>query len=102
MRSLAIFVTSAILAVAALAQAPPKPAPASKPKPEAKNAVTVFIPRPLLPDAFAGWSADGSLKPSSDPAQLDQANSAALREYGFQDGILATYKREGQTLAIHA
>jgi hypothetical protein len=97
-----MIVCPAVLAVAALAQAPQKPAPAASAQTAPKNAVTVSVPRPLLPDSFAGWEAQGALKPVSDPAQADSVNAAALHEYGFQDGLVATYKREGDTLALRA
>ncbi len=93
-----ILILAIAFAAAIPAQAPPKPAS----QPVSQGAVTVSVPRPLLPEAFAGWTADGALKPVNDPAQIDQANAAALREYGFHDGIAATYKREGETLTVHA
>jgi hypothetical protein len=56
----------------------------------------------LLPEAFAGWAAQGPLKTLTDAAQADAANAAALKEYGFADGELATYKRSGETLTVRA
>ena len=38
--------------------------------------------KPLLPDAFAGWVAAEKPKAVTDPAELDSANAAALKEYG--------------------
>ena len=35
-------------------------------------------------------------------AQADAANAAALKEYGYQAGIEAIYKREGDTLTLRA
>ena len=58
--------------------------------------------RPLLPDGFAGWAAADKPKPVTDPAELDNANVAALKEYGFTGGVTATYKRDGETLTIRA
>ncbi len=79
----------------AAAQATPgKPAP-----------VTVELPpppKPLLPDAFAGWVAAETPKTVTDPAQADSANVAALKEYGFTDAVLANYKRDGETLTVRA
>ncbi|MFZ0394193.1 MAG: DUF6599 family protein [Terracidiphilus sp.] len=88
-----------ILAASALilpAAAQPKPAAAPRPK----NAVAISVPRPLLPQAFAGWVVAEPPKPLTDAAQADSANAAALKEYGFQNGLTATYKREGETLSV--
>ncbi len=79
----------------AAAQATPgKPAP-----------VTVELPpppKPLLPDAFAGWVAAEPPKNVIDPAQADSANVSALKEYGFTHAVLANYKRDGETLTVRA
>ncbi len=56
----------------------------------------------LLPEAFAGWTAQEPLKTLTDTAQADAANAAALKEYAFADGALATYKRSGETLTVRA
>ncbi len=42
------------------------------------------------------------LKTLADPAAVDGANSAALKEYGFQSAALANYKRDGETLSVRA
>lgn len=91
----------AILAAASLivpAAAQKKPAP----PPPHNSVTTISLPRPLLPDSFAGWEAQGAPKPLADPAQADSANAAALKEYGFQNGLEVTYKREGETLTVRA
>src|SRR5690242_17062994 len=91
------FVASAIMAGAVAAGAQQKPgAPAG-----AEHAVTISLPRPLLPDSFAGWVSQGS-KPLADAAQADSANAAALKEYDFQNGATATYRRDGETLTLKA
>jgi hypothetical protein len=59
-------------------------------------------PRPLLPDAFSGWVAVETPKSITDPAQLDSANSATLKEFGSKGGMTASYKRSGETLSIKA
>ncbi len=56
----------------------------------------------LLPSAFDGWVADGALKTVTDPAQADSENATALKEYGFQSAVEATYKRDGETLTLKA
>jgi hypothetical protein len=38
----------------------------------------------------------------TDPAQADPANAAALKEYGFNAAVEASYKREGETLSLRA
>ncbi len=59
-------------------------------------------PKPLLPDAFAGWVTAEPPKIVIDAAQADAANAAALKEYDFFRAALATYKRDGETLTIRA
>jgi Family of unknown function (DUF6599) len=59
-------------------------------------------PKPLLPNAFAGWVAAQPPKAVTDPAQVDNADAAALKEYDFTDAALASYKREDETLMIRA
>jgi hypothetical protein len=56
----------------------------------------------LLPDSFAGWVAADPLKRVTDPAEADPANTAALKEYDFTDGVLGNYKRGSETLSLHA
>jgi hypothetical protein len=59
-------------------------------------------PKPLLPDAFAGWVAAEPSKTVIDAAQADAANATALKEYGFLRAVSADYKREGETLKVRA
>jgi len=73
--------------------------------PSTSSSVKVELPpppKPLLPDAFAGWVAAEPPKVVIDPAQADSANAAALKEYDFFRAASATYKREGETLTVHA
>ena len=65
-----------------------------------KSAAKAAAPARLLPDAFAGWVAEGSAKKLTDPAQADAANAAALKEYEFEEGATAEYKRSGETLSL--
>jgi hypothetical protein len=98
-RWIAVFMGSAALAgsvVSAGAQAPAGP-----PKSPSK-AVTLSVPRPLLPESFAGWEAKEAPKGVTDPAQADKDNAAALKEYGFQSAMLGTYKKDSETLTIRA
>ncbi len=60
------------------------------------------VPKALLPEAFAGWVSADAPKKVTDPALADRANAAALKEYDFTDGVLATYKRSGETLSLRA
>jgi len=96
-RCVSVLVFSAAVTVAAGAQQ--KPAAKAPAKPPA---VTISVPRPLVPDAFAGWVAEKPLQQLADAGQADGANAAALKEYGFQNGLLATYKRDGETLTVRA
>jgi hypothetical protein len=59
-------------------------------------------PKPLLPEAFAGWVRTEAPKAVTDPALADSANAAALKEYDFTKAETANYKRDGETLTIHA
>lgn len=74
--------------------------PASLPK--AAQPITISVPRPLLPEVFAGWVPAQPPAPLSDAAQADSAHASALKEYGFSSGMNATYKRDGETLTIKA
>ena len=72
---------------------------------ERKSATTIVLPpspKALLPDAFDGWVTAEPAKAVTDPAQADPANEAALKEYGFNAGVMANYKREGETLSLRA
>ena len=93
-----VFVASAALAGAAAAGAQQNPAAKAAPV----KATTISLPRPLLPDSFAGWVAKDAPKGLTDPALADAANSAALKEYGFQNGAMAIYQRDGETLTLRA
>jgi hypothetical protein len=82
------------------AAAPAKQATAtSKDKPAAPPTVAA---KALLSDAFAGWVAAEQPRTVTDASLADRANAVALKEYEFTDGALATYKRGGETLTIHA
>jgi hypothetical protein len=72
---------------------------------EKKSATTLILPpspKALLPDAFDGWVESGAPKVLTDPAQADPANVAALKEYGFQTGLVADYKRDKETATLRA
>ena len=104
-----ILVCSVALLTACAASAPGQSAAgkaSAPPKSSAPQSVTHLVlppvPRPLLPDSFAGWVAADSLKRVTDPAEADPANTAALKEYDFTDGVLGNYKRGGETLSLHA
>jgi hypothetical protein len=102
LRNLTILLGSAALvsgASLALAQAV-QPTPAEK-----QSATTIALPpvqKPLLPDVFDGWVEAGQPTRFTDAAQADPANAAALREYGFRYGMVANYKRDGDTLTLRA
>ncbi len=72
---------------------------------ERQSATTIVLPpspKALLPDAFDGWVTAEPSKVMTDAAQFDPANAAALKEYGFNAGVLANYKRERDTLSMRA
>ena len=56
----------------------------------------------LLPSSFSGWEGAPGAKSTTDPAEVDAANAAALKEYGFNEGMVDTYTRDGETLTIKA
>jgi hypothetical protein len=102
MRRIAILVCSAALA-GSVCSAQAQTAPAKTPAPKgAAHLVLPPVPKALLPEAFSGWEAEGAPKKVTDPAQADSANAAALKEYDFTDGVLANYKRGGETLSLRA
>jgi hypothetical protein len=70
------------------------PAPAGRPIAQREG--------PLLPETFAGWAAAEKPKAVTDPAELDSANLAALKEYGCTGGMVANYKRSDETLSVRA
>ncbi len=55
---------------------------------------------PLLPSSFSGWESSGPAKAVKNPADADAANVAALKEYGFSDGMLGSFERGGETLKL--
>jgi len=97
MRKLTLPLLFLLAATLAPALAAPTPKPALKPAAEARKPSAA-----LLPSDFSGWAASSAPAPLQDPAQADPANAAALKEYGFTDGALATYQRNGETLTVKA
>ena len=55
----------------------------------------------ILPSDFAGWK-QSTTKAGADPAAVDAANAALLKEYGFKDYEIGEYKREGSSLKLRA
>jgi hypothetical protein len=101
----------AILACAAALVSAQTPAPKATPPAQANPAPQAQLPgrpvpqspeKPLLPSAFSGWVTTETPKTVSDPAQIDPANAAALKEYGFESATTATYKRDDETLTLKA
>jgi len=79
-------------------------APAKKATPMMVTTGSPTAPKekPLLPDAFGGWTATDKPKAVTDPAELDSAGVAALKEYGCTGGMIANYKRSDETLSVKA
>jgi hypothetical protein len=96
MSKLSCFIALLGVATVSLAQAAPSKSAAAH-KPDLPAA-----PAKLLPESFAGWATGEGTNAVADPAQLDGANAQALKEYDFTDGMLATYKRSGETLSLRA
>jgi hypothetical protein len=112
MRFIRVLVCSAVMAgsagIAVSQAAPPKTAaPANHGgKPATKETVTHVklppSPGALLPDAIDGWVATAAPKALPDPAQADPTNAVALKEYDYNGGTSVTYKRDDETLTVHA
>src|ERR1700674_3921050 len=59
--------------------------------------------QPILPQEFAGWTLEGKMQASKDPAVADPVNAAVLKEYGFSDFNSAVYRRDdGRKLTVKA
>src|SRR5271166_5506041 len=57
----------------------------------------------ILPKSFAGWAQSGAAQTTSDPAKVDAAYPAVLKEYGFAGSETATYTRDdGRKMTIKA
>ncbi len=68
------------------------------------SVVSVWAKEPaLLPPDFNGWQISRpSVKTGSEPAAVDSADFAVLKEYGFSDFENATYARNGRTMQVKA
>lgn len=103
MRTFAIVLLFAALAGGAsgsLAQTSPAHADV---KPTVTTIEVPPAPKPLLPSVFDGWVQSAPPQLSSDPAQIESSDAAALGEYGFAYGENASYKRDGnETLTLRA
>lgn len=101
----ALLAVSAACAVAQTAPAKAQPGSVGS-KPAAREAVTSVVlppsPKALLPEAVDGWVAEAPPASLADAAQADPANAVALKEYDFTGGASVTYKRDGETLSVHA
>lgn len=57
----------------------------------------------VLPPGFNGWEINRqSVKTGSDPAVVDPADFAVLKEYGFSDFENAAYTRNGRSMQVKA
>ena len=94
-----------ISAIALAADAPKSAAvaPAAVAPAGAPSAGAPAAPVAVLPNDFAGWRVSGAVTKSADPALVDAANAAVLKEYGFERFEKAEYTRDdGGKLAIKA
>lgn len=97
--------SAALLSAQAAFAAPATPAQSAPPKPTGPETAThlVMPPAPVsLPDVLDGWIEAGKPTRFNDAQAADPANAAALKEYGFTQGIEANYKRDGETLTLRA
>jgi hypothetical protein len=67
----------------------------------AQDAKTTLVlpPAPLLPQQFGGWQMDGAATTGSDPAQVDGANAASLKEFGIDRFAVANYAADPKAKA---
>jgi hypothetical protein len=94
---IACLVTLSMSGSCVSAQAAPSPVKSTSTKVELPPP-----PNPLLPEAFAGWVSAEPRETTTDPTLADGSNVAALKEYDFTHAVLATYKRDSETLTIRA
>jgi hypothetical protein len=77
-----------------------------QPTPAEKRSATMITlppsPNALLPDAFDGWVTAEPSEVLANAALADPANVVTLKEYGFTMGLVAHYKREGDTMVLRA
>lgn len=101
MRSIAILICSAaLLGTGAVAQG--NAASSKAATVQLRAPASLVKPAPFLPEAFEGWVISGTPKIVISAAEADATNAAALNEYGFAHGELATYKLQDDTLTIRA
>ena len=97
MRFIPLFLSSTVL-LAGISTVQTQTPPLSNPAKAQPLAQAVA----LLPDAFAGWKTTEAPRTVTDPSVADSAGAAALKEYGFTDGMLASYKHGDETLRLRA
>jgi hypothetical protein len=56
----------------------------------------------LLPGSFAGWTMSGKATTGADPAAIDPAQAAILKEFGFKDFSQATYTNGDNKVTVKA
>ncbi len=59
-------------------------------------------PAAILPETFAGWELSGAPQHGADPRKPDSTSSSVLKEDGFTDFEVATYKRDDRTITVKA
>jgi len=91
-----------MLAGCAMSTAAQSAQPKGTAKPDVTTVMVPESPKNLLPEVFAGWQTAQPVQVLNDAPAADAANAAALKEYGFQYGALASYKRDGDTLTLRA
>ena len=92
-----------LLLISAIALAADSPKSAAGASAAAPSAGAPAAPVAVLPNDFAGWRVSGAVTKSADPALVDAANAAVLKEYGFERFEKAEYTRDdGGKLAIKA
>jgi len=65
------------------------------------TSVAFGAPQTVLPASFNGWQLNkASIKAGSDPASVDGADAAVLKEYGFSGFESGSYVRNGRKMQI--
>ncbi len=97
---MAIFAGVAVLSASAVWARAQNDQPTAAEKQSATIITLQPSPKALLPDTFDGWEMAAPARSIIDPEQVDPANAAAFKEYGFTAAIVANYKRENETLSL--
>lgn len=69
---------------------------------QTRSASLAHANAPFLPKSFAGWTQSSGEQFGTDPAKVDGAQAAVLKEDGFRNYEIASYTNDGRKLTIKA